>query len=217
MTTKSAKKTTVLVAAGPTREKIDPVRFISNYSTGTFGYEIAGEAARRGYKTVLVSGPVHLTAPSAMKLVRIESALEMRREVKKLAAQADCVIMAAAVCDWRPGSAGRQKIKRKKGATTLRLKENPDILKELGENKKSVLVGFALETENLEKNALEKLKKKNLDLVVANKLTKKSGLFGDRLTDVLMIDKYFRKTIYRRRTKRELAKIILDKALKFKI
>ncbi len=223
----------ILVTAGPTREKIDPVRFISNYSTGTFGYEIAGEAARRGHDVTLVSGPTSLEAPKGVRIVMVESALDMRREVQKRARSAGCVIMAAAVCDWRARSPLREKTKRHPSASsgwrpesiegrqgrgiTLQLNENPDILKELGNDKKGILVGFALETENLENNALAKLKNKNLDLIVANRLTKKRGLFGAGLTDVLMIDSLYRKDIYRRRTKKALAKIILDKVSNFKI
>ena len=145
----------ILVTAGPTREKIDPVRFISNYSTGTFGYEIAGEAARRGHDVTLVSGPTCLEVPAGVKRVMIESALEMRREVKKRARQAGCVIMAAAVCDWKVRSPSRYKIKRHGGPTRLELEENPDILRELGNNKKGILVGFALETEKLEKTTMK--------------------------------------------------------------
>jgi len=214
---KNGKNITVLVVAGPTREKIDPVRFISNYSTGTFGYAIAGEASRRGHRTILVSGPTCLEVPEKVEFISVESALEMRREVRSLAKSATCVIMAAAVCDWRAELVLPRKIKRKGGVKVLKLKENPDILKELGEKKNSILVGFALETEHLEKNAIEKLKKKNLDLIIANRLTKDSGLFGDRLTDVLMIDRSLQKLVCRRKTKKELAKIILDKALKSKI
>lgn len=214
---KKNKRFSILVTAGPTREKIDPIRFISNYSTGTFGYEIAGEALNRGHDVTLISGPTCLRAPTEAKLVMVESALEMRREVRKWAKSAQCVIMAVAVCDWRVASPVRQKIKRKNARKTLKLKENPDILEELGKNKNGILVGFALETENLEKNALEKLKKKNLDLIVANQFTGKRGLFGAGLTDVLVIDSFGRREKYRRKTKKELAKIILDKALNFKI
>ena len=209
-------KHSILVTAGPTREKIDPVRFISNYSTGTFGYEIAGEAARRGYAVTLISGPVCLEAPRGVKRVMVESAFDMRREVKKRASSAACVIMAAAVCDWRASSPARKKIKRKLGKV-LELAENPDILLELGKKKKGILVGFALETEKLEKNALAKLKKKNLDIIVANRLTSGSGLFGAGPTDVSIIDRFGRKENYRRRTKKALAKIILDKVSNFKI
>ncbi len=217
MNIKKQKKLSILVTAGPTREKIDPVRFISNYSTGTFGYEIARAAIRRGCDVTLISGPTRLKAPRGVRFVGIESALEMRGEVRKRAGRCDCVIMAAAVSDFRARSPENSKIKRRSGRIALELEASPDILKEIGENKRGVLVGFALETENLEKNALAKLKGKNLDLIVANKLTKRTGLFGAGVTDVMMIDKFGRKDIYRRRTKKELAEIILDKALNIKI
>ena len=211
------KKFSILITAGPTREKIDPVRFISNYSTGTFGYAIAREAARRGNSVTLVSGPTYLKAPLRVKRVTIESALEMRREVHKRAKSADCVIMAAAVCDWKVRKPGKNKIKRSGKLKILELEENPDMLAELGKGKHGILVGFALETESLEANARAKLKKKNLDMVVANKLEPNAALFGDKLTDILIIDRLGRKGKYRRKTKRELAKIILDKVSNFKI
>lgn len=208
---KKSPKIPILVTAGPTREKIDPVRFISNYSTGRFGYEIAREAVRRGHRVTLVSGPTCLESPSGVKLVRVETALEMRDAVKKFAPPRGCVIMAAAVCDWRARKPDTRKIKRLGGKRVIELEENPDILKELGQKKRGILVGFALETESLEKNAAAKLKKKNLDIIAANRLTKKTGLFGDTRTDVLIMGRLLGKQIYRRRTKRELAKIILDK------
>ena len=207
----------ILVTAGPTREKIDPVRFISNYSTGTFGYELAGEAARRGHDVTLVSGPTCLGVPAGVRRVMVESASQMRREVKSRARKAGCVIMAAAVCDWKMRTPSRDKIKRHGGIRKLVLEENPDILQELGKKKGRVLVGFALETDKLEKNALLKLKKKNLDIIVANKLTAGSALFGAGPTDVLIIDRFFHKETYRRKTKKMLAKIILDKVSNFKI
>lgn len=215
--TRRKKMIPVLVTAGPTREKIDPVRFISNYSTGTFGYAIAREAFRRGHDVTLVSGPTHIASPRGVRLLKIETALEMRREVLKRAKPGTLVIMAAAVCDWAPMKMAAGKIKRKSSGLSIKLKENPDILKELGQSRKNILVGFALETEDLEKNALEKLKKKQLDMVVANKLTKKNVLFGSGATDVVIIDRFGRKTVYRGRTKQELAKIILDKASNFNI
>ena len=134
----------ILITAGPTREKIDPVRFISNYSTGTFGYEIAGEAARRGHDVTLITGPTCLEVPAKVKRVMIESAIEMRREVKKKARRAECVIMAAAVCDWRVRSQARDKIKRHGGLKKLELVENPDMLKELGKNKSSAPLSFKI-------------------------------------------------------------------------
>lgn len=203
----------VLVTAGPTRERIDPVRFISNYSTGVFGYEIASEAARRGMRVVLVSGPTALRAPRGVRLVRVESALEMRDAVLKEFKKADCVIMAAAVGDWRARSAGKNKIKRG-GKIRIELVENPDILAELGRKKgERVLVGFALETGALEKNARKKLERKNLDIIVANKISEAKNVFGEGLTDVLIMDRSGRKRSVKKRPKRAIAKLIIDRIL----
>lgn len=204
----------ILVAAGPTREKIDPVRFISNYSTGTFGYAIAKEAKRRRLSVTLVSGPTALKAPSGVKFIPVESSLDMRREVLAEFKKCDCVIMSAAVADWRPVYSARKKIK-KEARKTIELVENPDILARLGARKKGrIAVGFALETENLEKNALKKLKDKNLDLIVANRLGKDQGLFGDKAIDVVTIDKFGNRARIYNKSKQELAKIILGKVLK---
>ena len=207
----------ILVTAGPTREKIDPVRYISNYSTGMFGYEIASAAKRRGLSVTLVSGPTLLEAPKGVKFVSVESADDMRTAVLKFLTWSDCVIMTAAVADWRPKYSARRKMKRL-GARNIELVENPDILAEVGRLKKNkVVVGFALETENLEKNALKKLKDKNLDIIVANRLTSKKNVFGDKTLDVVTIDRFGNKTRISNKSKSKLAKIILDKALKFRI
>ena len=207
----------ILVTAGPTRERIDPVRFISNYSTGTFGYEMANVAKRRGFSVTLVSGPTLLKAPKGVKIVSVESADDMRRAVLQALKKADCVIMTAAVADWRPKYSAKRKIK--KGlARNIELIENTDILAEVGRLKKGrIAVGFALETENLEKHALKKLKDKNLDLIVANRLTKKRNIFGNNMLDVVMIDKFGNRTRIYNKRKSKLAEIILDKALKFRI
>jgi phosphopantothenoylcysteine decarboxylase/phosphopantothenate--cysteine ligase len=207
----------VLVTAGPTREKIDPVRYISNYSTGMIGYEIAGAAKSRGLSVTLVSGPTSLKAPKGVRLVRVESADDMRKAVLKLLTWSDCLIMTAAVADWRPRHSAGRKMK-KPGARLIELVENPDILAEVGRLKKErIAVGFALETENLEKNALKKLKDKNLDIIVANRLTPKRGVFGDKALDVVIIDRFGILTRIFNKRKSRLAKIILDKALKFRI
>jgi len=217
--TTAAKKTpVVLIAAGPTREKLDPVRFISNYSTGTFGYELAYEAIRRGAHVILVSGPTNLKAPQGVKLIGVETALEMRRAVLAELRKADYIIMSAAVCDWRLEKVAPRKIKRSSGKTTLRLIENPDILSEVCAHKAHrVVVGFALETENLEKNALKKLFRKNADLIVANALRKQSPIFGDNNVNVVIIDRFGNRLRVRNRSKRDLSKIILDKVLSFNI
>jgi len=209
----------VLVTAGPTREHIDPVRFISNHSTGAFGYEIAREALRRGCNVILVSGPTFLRPPEGAKFIQVESALDMMKAVKRGSAKANYVFMAAAVSDWRPEGCFDKKIKRRGGRSprSIRLVENPDILKELGNDKRYCLAGFALETENLALNAVQKLKDKNLDFIVANRLRKNRRPFGHGKTDILIIDSFGRKKSYKDSTKRALAKIILDKAFEFNI
>jgi phosphopantothenoylcysteine decarboxylase/phosphopantothenate--cysteine ligase len=210
-------KKTVIVTAGPTREKIDPVRYISNYSTGAFGYAIAAEAKSRGYPVILISGPTELKAPRGVKLIRVESALEMYEAVAARARRAGCIIMAAAVADWRAEKISQGKLKKGAGALSLRLVPTIDIAKKLGEKKNYTLVGFALESGNLEKNAREKLKTKRFDMIIANKAGSGPGPFGDNMTDILLINNEGRAEAYRRRTKAELAKIILDKALRFNI
>ena len=207
----------VLVTAGPTRERIDPVRFISNYSTGTFGYKIAEEARDRGCRVVLVTGPVSINPPSGVKTIYVDSAIEMQKAVKVWSGKADYIFMAAAVSDWRASNPAKSKIKKKGGRISLELKENPDILKALGKNKTYRLVGFALETENLAGNAVKKLKSKGLDLIVANRLTKSYKLFGDNKIDVLIMDRYGGRNLYNGLSKGRLAKIILDKAFGFNI
>lgn len=218
MSTIIKKRPTILITAGPTRERIDPVRFISNYSTGTFGYELAGEAVRRGACVILVSGPTYLQVPQGVKFIGVESALEMRRAVLAELKKADYVIMSAAVSDWRPKKTSPRKIKRSFGKITLELVENPDILSEICAHKAGrVVAGFALETEDLEKNALKKLLGKNTDIIVANSLNKRSHAFGNNNSDVVIIDKLGNKMRVRNRTKRELSNIILDKILRFNI
>lgn len=211
-------KSRVLVTAGPTREKIDPVRFISNYSTGIFGYAIAEEAKNRGHAVTLVSGPTALRKPAGIRFIPVESALDMRRAVLKEFSRSRLVIMAAAVSDWRAKISGESKLKKSRGKKALELVENPDILKELGKRKNGrVLVGFALETENLRKNAIKKLKEKNLDIIIANQLSGKGRAFGNKPVTIIMIDRHGNEETFRRDSKREMAKIILDKALQFKL
>lgn len=209
----------LLVTAGPTREHIDPVRFISNYSTGQFGYEIARAAKERGHLVTLVSGPTALKAPNGVRLVRVESTMDMKRAVLKEFPKSECVIMAAAVSDWRVRTKHKRKIKRRSNQNVLlELVENPDILKELGSLKRErILVGFSLETEDLEKNAMRKLKEKNLDLIIATHLKAGSTVFGDRAIDILMIDRFGNRGSLFGKSKRELAHIILDKVEEFKI
>jgi phosphopantothenoylcysteine decarboxylase/phosphopantothenate--cysteine ligase len=173
---------TVLVTAGPTREEIDPVRFLSNYSSGKMGYAIARAACNRGAQVLLVSGPVNLAAPKGVQTIPVATAQEMYRAVMELADSADLIIKAAAVADFRPVLRGDQKMKKGSSETmSIELQRNPDILAELGQRKGSrVLVGFAAETEELLKHAREKLENKNLDMIVANDVTQDgAGFDGD--------------------------------------
>ena len=173
---------TVLVTAGPTREEIDPVRFLSNYSSGKMGYAIACAARNRGARVILVSGPVNLSEPKGVETIQVVSAREMYEAVMKTAGQADLIIKAAAVADFRPVARGDQKLKKGVAeAMTVELQRNPDILAELGQQKGSrVLIGFAAETEELLKHAREKLASKNLDMIVANDVTQEgAGFNGD--------------------------------------
>src|SRR3984893_14605434 len=172
---------TVLITAGPTREKIDPVRYLTNRSSGRMGYALAEAAVRRGARVLLVSGPTALPPPGAAEVTRVESAEEMREAALKLLPVATVVIKTAAVSDYRPKTAARQKIKRK-GATTLELAATPDILKELCLRKESqIMVGFAAETENVLENARQKLVAKNLDAIVVNDVSREGvGFDSDR-------------------------------------
>src|SRR6185437_8707185 len=170
-----------LITAGPSREPLDPVRYISNRSSGKMGYALARAALRRGATVALVSGPTALEPPSGARLIEVNTAAEMREAVLKEYPHSSAVIMAAAVADYHAVAPSGQKIKRGVGDLELRLIPNPDILKELGQNKDGKwLVGFAAETENLTANAQKKLREKNLDIVIANNVAEEgSGFDGD--------------------------------------
>lgn len=160
----------ILITAGPTREFFDPVRFISNRSSGKMGYALA-RAARRYGRVTLVSGPVALKVPAGVEFVPVTTAAEMARTVLRRAKQCDVIVMAAAVCDYRPTQMARSKIKKSRLdiGLTLELEPTTDILAELGRRKaRQILVGFAAETDRLVANARDKLRRKNLDLIVAN-------------------------------------------------
>lgn len=180
---------TVLVTAGPTREALDPVRFISNRSSGKMGYAIADVALKRGAEVILITGPTNLNAPDRARVINVESALQMYDAVTTDASRSDIIIMSAAVSDYRPKEFSQQKIKRDKGEISLILEENPDILAEIGRNKKEgqIIVGFSMETENLLENSLKKLKKKNADFIVANDLSKEGAGFGTDTNIVTLI------------------------------
>jgi phosphopantothenoylcysteine decarboxylase/phosphopantothenate--cysteine ligase len=172
---------TVLITAGPTREKIDPVRYLTNRSSGRMGYALAEAAVRRGARVLLVTGPTSLTPPGAAEVTRVDSTEEMRDAVLHLLPQSSIVIKTAAVADYRPKSTAGQKIKRK-GPMTLELEATPDILKELSSKKTSqIIVGFAAETENVLENARQKLLAKNLDAIVVNDISREGiGFDSDR-------------------------------------
>lgn len=170
----------LLVTAGPTVEAIDPVRFISNHSTGKMGYAIAKVARNMGANVTLVTGPVNLTPPMGVKVINVNSAKDMYDAVVAEYDKQDVVIKSAAVADYTPESVATEKIKKKDGdEASIKLKRTNDILKYLGEHKKNqVLVGFSMETENMLENSREKLQKKNLDMIVANNLKVKGAGFG---------------------------------------
>ena len=201
----------VVVTAGPTVEDIDPVRFISNRSTGRMGYRLAEAARDRGAKVVLVAGPTALAAPHGVTVVPVRSAEEMSRAVVEHAADASVVVMAAAVSDYRPASAAPQKLKKEPGPERLDLVRTPDILRSLGQAKGArVLVGFAAETEHVLENARRKLQEKNLDLIVANDVSGEDTGFASEDNVAVLIDADGQ-TELPRMSKREMAERIWDR------
>ena len=181
----------VLVTAGPTQEAIDPVRFISNHSTGKMGYALAEAAMQRGAKVTLVSGPVSLTPPPFVNVVSVTSAQDMYNAVTSLAPEQDAIVKAAAVADYAPSQVSTEKVKKKDGDMSIPLTRTQDILKYLGEHKKSgqFLCGFSMETEHLLENSQAKLIKKNVDMIVANNLKTAGAGFGTDTNVVTLITK----------------------------
>lgn len=172
LTPETLKGKRLLITAGPTREAVDPVRYLSNPSTGKMGYALARVAKRRGGEVVLLTGPTAVEPPSGVEVIGVSTAREMYREAMERFPDVDVVVMAAAVSDYRPKQKALQKIKKSREAVSLELEPTEDILRRLGESKgNQILVGFAAETENLLNNARAKLEEKNLDFVVANDLT----------------------------------------------
>lgn len=204
----------VVVTAGPTQESLDPVRFLTNHSTGKMGYEVAKAAASRGAEVVLVSGPVDLPEPMFLKTVHVVSALDMFNAVKADFSDADIVIKAAAVADYRPKTYSDNKLKKKDGELSIELERTDDILKWLGENRKEgqFLCGFSMETENLVENSRAKLDKKKLDMVVANNLKVEGAGFGGNTNVVTLITKDSCDELPLM-TKAEVANRILDKII----
>lgn len=186
---KDLKGKKILVTAGPTQEPIDPVRYITNHSTGKMGYAIAKVCMQRGAEVTLVSGPVNIPAPPFMTVVPVISAEDMFREVTKRAPKQDIIIKAAAVADYCPKYVSAEKVKKKDGELSLEMKHSQDILAYLGEHKKQeqFLCGFSMETENMLENSRKKLEKKNLDMIVANNLKVEGAGFAGDTNVVTMI------------------------------
>lgn len=205
----------ILVTAGPTYEAIDPVRFIGNHSSGKMGIAIADKAYELGAEVTLVCGPTKIDSKYDYKRVNVISASEMYEAVKALQKDADAIIMAAAVADYTPKQIASEKIKKKEVEFTLELSKTNDILKYLGENKpiNQVLVGFALETDNEEQNALEKLKSKKLDFIVLNSLKDKGAGFDVETNQVTIIDKNNKIEKFVLKSKVEVAQDILSKLI----
>lgn len=204
----------IVVTAGPTQEALDPVRFITNHSSGKMGYAIAERAANRGADVVLVSGPVNLETPLFVKKIGVVSAKDMFEAVKSEYESADIVIKAAAVADYRPKNVSSEKIKKFDGDSAIPLERTDDILKYLGEHKKNqFLCGFSMETQNMVENSKAKLEKKNLDMVVANNLKVKGAGFGGDTNIVTLIKRDSVKELPVM-TKNQVADVILDEILK---
>ena len=201
----------VLITAGPTRETIDPVRFITNPSTGKMGYALAKICMLRGAKVTLVTGPTAIEPPPFVNVIEVTSAREMFEEVTKHSSSANVIIKSAAVADYRPAVVAEEKIKKKASDTNLELEQTDDILKYLGEQKVKgqFLCGFAMETQNMLENAREKLQKKNLDMLVANNLKEEGAGFGTD-TNVVTILTQDKELTLEKMTKEEVAVRILD-------
>lgn len=202
----------ILVTASRTVEPIDPVRYLSNPSSGRMGFALAEAASFRGAKVTLISGPSFLEPPTGVKFISVKTASKMRDKVKKNIKKADCLLMAAAVSDFKPEKTELTKVKKDQAELVLKLKKTPDILKEAGKKKgKKVLVGFSLETEDEIKNAKAKLKEKNLDLIVVNNPTRPGAGFEVDTNIATIVDKKGKIQRLPLMSKKELASKILDR------
>ena len=210
----SGKK--VLVTAGPTYESIDPVRFIGNHSSGKMGIAIAEEMQRRGAEVIMVLGPSTITVGQNIKTIRVTSAMEMYNACLDIFSTVDIAVMSAAVADYTPVSPSKQKIKKKEAVFSVELAKTKDILKTLGEQKKAhqFLVGFALETNNEKAFALEKLEKKNADLIILNSLNDTGAGFGHDTNKITIFDKQGNEHSFDTNTKKEVAVDIVNTVIK---
>jgi phosphopantothenoylcysteine decarboxylase/phosphopantothenate--cysteine ligase len=211
-----AKKLNCLISAGPTREWIDPVRFISNPSSGKMGYALAKEAHTRGFDVNLVSGPVIIKPVDGIILTRVETAEEMRKAMIEKYATSDLIIMCAAVCDHKPKFKWQQKKKKDQFPQNIEMIPNEDILEELGQRKKEfqTLVGFAAETENGVQNALQKLKKKNLDWIALKDISKKNIGFGSENNEITLFSSLGKKVKFEFSSKEDLSTAMFEVILK---
>lgn len=205
----------IVISAGPTREAIDPVRFITNRSTGKMGYAIAEAARQRQWQVTLVSGPVNLPPPEGVEVIAIESAAEMAQAMKSAAATADMIIMAAAVADYRPRQYSSSKVKKSDGDLCIELERTEDILLTLGKNKKpgQLLVGFAAETDDLLQNAQSKLERKNLDFIAANIVGVPGRGFAAENNAITLLGRNGFCYEFALQSKKDLAGALLDKLL----
>ena len=206
----------VVVTAGPTRERIDPVRFLTNFSSGKMGYAMAGAAAEMGAETILISGPVSLPVPSGVTRIQVESAEDMLQAVETHFDTANYVIKTAAVADYRPETVADKKLKKQEGASTIALERTVDILQYLGEHKKKqVLIGFAAETNNVGQYAKDKLERKNADYIIANDVTEAQAGFESDTNRVTVYGKNGFEQDFEMMSKQQLArqllKLIVDK------
>jgi phosphopantothenoylcysteine decarboxylase/phosphopantothenate--cysteine ligase len=208
---------TVLVTAGPTRENVDPVRYLTNRSSGKMGYAVAEAAARRGAHVILVSGPTSLEAPAGLERIDVESAQDMHRVVLEKVAGCSIAIFAAAVADYRPAEPSGQKIRRNNESTTIALEPTPDILASVARNKgQRFIVGFAAETDHVSENAREKLAAKNADLIVANDVTAEGAGFDHDTNVVTLFARDGRDLALPRMSKNEVAQRILDEIVRLR-
>ena len=216
LTPKDLRKHNILVTAGPTIEPMDPVRFISNRSSGKMGYAVAKAAERRGARVTLISGPSSLKPPEGVTFVRVEKAAEMEAAVFKYLPKTTSIIMAAAVSDFKPSVTSKVKLK-KEAINILKLKRNNDILKKIAKKKAGrILIGFAAETGNGVKNAGNKLKEKNLDMIVMNNVLQEGAGFDSDTNIIAIIDKKGKIEKHPKMNKIDAANVILDKMLKLK-
>ncbi len=209
----------VIITAGPTFESIDPVRFIGNHSSGKMGFRIAEAFLNRGANVTLICGPTNLSLThDNLELVKIRSAEEMLNEVKERWASSDIGVFAAAVADYRPKEKAQEKIKKKEDEMSIELVKNPDILKWAGSNKKDnqLLIGFALETENLKENATKKLNSKNLNMIVMNSLKDHGAGFGVDTNKISILDNRNNFETFELKSKQVVANDILDYLKKYK-